>query len=370
MVRLYRCMCIVPVQVTDVGRLGILSRDVRNGGFRKALASLMLGAAKREGSPAKTDKTLTPDGVSGPPNGSFSAPEDIEVSNNIACDDQGGIYVVSSKYMHKAEWDGERLTVIWEEPYDLEPGLGGTAPVRLGEGSGSTPTLMGTASRRYVVITDSAKLMNLVVMDARTGKVEARHPITFGDPTAKETTSEQSVLVHGWRMAVVNNQPTEETRVSTNFLHYLGSPTTFLAGLSSSGSALSRLNDTVAAAFPVIVGDAPKGVEQFEYDPDTKKIRSVWVNKDVSIPNGIPSMSAKSQLMYGVGKRCPLGGEAAPLRGMWTLEALDWWTGVSKFHYNIGVGPMSNSVYAATQIGPNEIITGTAGGIVRIREAL
>ncbi|CDI84980.1 hypothetical protein, conserved [Eimeria praecox] len=356
--------------VTDIGRLGILNRDVKNGGFRKALASVMLGAAKRENSPAKTDKTLTPNGVSGPPNGSSTPSEDIEVSNNIACDDQGGIYVVSSKYMHKAEWDGEKLIIAWEEPYDLEPALGGTAPVRLGEGSGSTPTLMGTADRRYVVITDSAKLMNLVVMDARTGKVEARHPITFGDPNAKETASEQSVLVHGWRMAVVNNQPTEETRMSTSFLHYLGSPTTFLAGLSSSGSTWTRWNDTVAAAFPVIVGDAPKGVEQFEYDPDTKKIRSVWVNKDVSIPNGIPAMSAKSQLMYGVGKRCPLGGDAAPLRGMWTLEALDWWTGVSKFHYNIGVGPMSNSVYAATQIGPNEIITGTAGGIVRIREAL
>lgn len=358
------------MQVTDLGRLGILSRHVQNGSFRKALSSLMLGAAKREGSPAKTSRTLTPDGVSGPSNGSVSASEDIEVSNNIACDDQGGIYVVSSKYMHKAKWDGEKLTVVWEEPYDLEPGLGGTAPVRLGEGSGSTPTLMGTADRRYVVITDGAKLMNLVVMNAQTGKVEARHPITFGDPSAKETTSEQSVLVHGWRMAVVNNQPTEETRVSTNFLHYLGSPTTFLAGLSSSGNTWSRWNDTVAAAFPVIVGDAPKGVEQFEYDPDTRKIRSVWVNKEVSIPNGIPAMSAKSQLMYGVGKRCPLGGDAAPLRGMWTLEALDWWTGVSKFHYNIGAGPMSNSVYAATQIGPNEIITGTAGGIVRIREAL
>ncbi|CDJ47619.1 hypothetical protein, conserved [Eimeria brunetti] len=357
--------------VTDFGRLGILSRDVRNGGFRKALATLMLGASKRAGSPATTDKILTPDGVSGPSkNASVSASEEIEVSNNIACDDKGGIYVVSSKYMHKAEWDGEKLAVAWEEPYDLEPGLGGTAPVRLGEGSGSTPTLMGTANRRYVVITDSAKLMNLVVMNAKTGKVEARHPITFGDPNAKETASEQSVLVHGWRMAVVNNQPTEETRVSTSFVHYLGSPATFLAGLSSSGSTWTRWNDTVAAAFPVIVGDAPKGVEQFEFDPDTRQIRSVWVNKDVSIPNGIPAMSAKSQLMYGVGKRCPLGGDAAPLRGMWTLEALDWWTGVSKFHYNIGLGPMSNSVYAATQIGPNEIITGTAGGIVRIREAL
>lgn len=355
--------------VTDIGRLGIVSRDVKNDGFRKALATVMLGAGKRQKSPAKTDKTLTADGVSAPDSSPTPADEDIEVSNNIACDERGGIYVVSSKYMHKVEWNGNKLTVAWEEPYDLEPALGGTAPVRLGEGSGSTPTLMGTADRRYVVITDSAKLMNLVVMDAETGKVEARHPVTFGNSAAKETSSEQSVLVHGWRMAVVNNQPTEEAKMSTKFLQYLGTPTSFLAGLHAKGSTWSRVSDTIAAAFPVIVGDAPKGVEQFEFDPDTKKIRTTWANKDISIPNGIPTMSAKSHLMYGVGKRCPLGGGAAPLRGMWTLEALNWWTGASKFHYNIGSGPMSNSVYAATQVGPNEIITGTAGGIVRIMEA-
>lgn len=357
------------MQVTDIGRLGIVSRDVKNGGFRRALASVMLGAGKREGSPSKTDKTLTPDGISDTGSVPTPAGEDIEVSNNIACDERGGIYVVSSKYMHKVEWNGDKLSVAWEEPYDLEPALGGTAPVRLGEGSGSTPTLMGTADRRYVVITDSAKLMNLVVIDAKTGKVVARHPVTFGDPAAKETSSEQSVLVHGWRMAVVNNQPTEEAKMSTSFLQYLGSPKPFLACLNARASALSRFSDTIAAALPVIVGDAPKGVEQFEFDPDTRKIRTTWVNKDISIPNGIPTMSAKSHIMYGVGKRCTLGGEAAPLRGMWTLEALDWWTGASKFHYNIGAGPMSNSVYAATQVGPNEIITGTAGGIVRIMEA-
>ncbi|KAL8441443.1 hypothetical protein Emag_007163 [Eimeria magna] len=354
--------------VTDAGRLGIVGRDVKNGSFRQALDTVMLGAAKRAGSPSTTNKTLTPDGIAGPSSVSEAVEETLEVSNNIACDDRGGIFVVSSKYTHKVQWSGERLSIAWEEPYDLEPSLGGTAPVRLGAGSGSTPTLMGTDDRRYVVITDSAKLMNLVVMNAQTGKVEARHPINFGDQAAKETSSEQSVLVHGWRMAVVNNEPTEQAKLSTSFLQYLGSPRSFLSGLYNPGGAWNRVSETIAAALPVLVGDAPKGVEQFEFDPDAKTLKRTWVNKDVSIPNGIPTMSAKSGLMYGVGKRCPLGQDAAPLRGMWTLEALDWWTGASRFHYNIGAGPMSNSVYAATQVGPNEIITGTAGGIVRIKE--
>ncbi|KAL8427791.1 hypothetical protein ACSSS7_007526 [Eimeria intestinalis] len=354
--------------VTDAGRLGIIGRDVKNGSFRHALDTVMLGAAKRAGSPSRTNMTLTPDGISGVSYAYEVVEETLEVSNNIACDDRGGIFVVSSKYMHKVQWSGERLSIAWEEPYDLEPSLGGTAPVRLGAGSGSTPTLMGTDDRRYVVITDSARLMNLVVMNAQTGKVEARHPINFGDPSAKETSSEQSVLVHGWRMAVVNNEPTEQAKLSTSFLQYLGSPRSFLSGLYTPGSTWNRVSETIASALPVLVGDAPRGVEQFEFDPDAKTLKRTWVNKEVSIPNGIPTMSAKSGLMYGVGKRCPLRQEAAPLRGMWTLEALDWWTGASRFHYNIGAGPMSNSVYAATQVGPNEIITGTAGGIVRIKE--
>ncbi|KAL8425694.1 hypothetical protein Efla_003072 [Eimeria flavescens] len=358
--------------VTDAGRLGILSRDVKNGDFTQALATVMLGAAKRGGSPATTNKTLTPEGVSSFGSGGASewagAEEDVEVSNNIACDDRGGIFVVSSKYMHKAEWNGEKLTIAWEEAYDLEASLGGTAPVRLGAGSGSTPSLIGTDERRYVVITDSAKLMNLVIMNADTGKVEARHPINFGDASAKETSSEQSVLAHGWRMAVVNNQPTEQAKMSTGFLHFLGSSKFILNGLYTPNSPLGLMGDTLSSALPVLVGDAPRGVEQFEFDPDTKRLRRTWVNKEISIPNGIPTMSAKSGLLYGVGKRCPLGREASPLRGMWTVEAIDWWTGNSRFHYNVGAGLMSNSVYAATQVGPGEIITGTAGGIVRIKE--
>lgn len=326
-------------QATSHGRVGIIGRNIKNGSFKKSLDWLMLGTT------TNYDK-------------------DLEVSNNMACDDENGIYIVSDKFMHRVDWDGHKLHIRWEKPYATSS-VAGTQAVRLGAGSGSTPSIMGEKNRKYVVITDDADVMNVLIIDAATGEIKASHPITFGDPNAKHTSSEQSVLVHGWRLAVVNNTPTEELKQTPNFLKMFGSPAAMLLG---GGELPTRITETLNNAWPVIVGDAPKGVEQLEFDPDTSTLRMTWTNKDVSIPNGIPTMSATSGLMYGIGKRGQFGSEAAPMRGMWTLEALDWWTGESKFYYNIGIGPMVNSIYAATQVGPGEVITGTATGIVRIME--
>lgn len=319
--------------------MGILGRNIKNGSFKKSLDWLMLGTT------ANYEK-------------------DLEVSNNMACDDDNGIYVVSDKFMHRIDWDGQKLHIRWEKPYATSS-VEGTQAVRLGAGSGSTPSIMGEKDRKYIVITDDADIMNVLIMDAATGEIKASHPITFGDEHARHTSSEQSVLVHGWRLAVVNNTPTEELKQTPNFLKMFGSPAAMLLG---GGELPTRITETLNNAWPVIVGDAPKGVEQLEFDPDTDTLRVTWINKEVSIPNGIPTMSATSGLMYGIGKRGQFGSEAAPMRGMWTLEALDWWNGESRFYYNIGIGPMVNSIYAATQVGPGEVITGTATGIVRIME--
>ncbi|KYK63729.1 putative transmembrane protein [Toxoplasma gondii TgCatPRC2] len=327
------------VWATSHGRVGVLNRNIKGGSFRKAADWLMLGT-------------------------SVGYDKDLEVSNNMACDDEGGIYVVSDKFMHRVDWNGRKLKIRWEKPYATST-AGGTQAVRLGAGSGSTPSIMGEKGKKYVVITDDADIMNVLIMDAQTGEIKAAHPINFRNSSAKHTSSEQSVLVHGWRLAVVNNTPTEELKQTPNFLKMFGSPAALLLG---GGEVPTRISETLTNAWPVIVGDAPKGVEQLEFNPDDNTLRVTWVNTEVSIPNGIPTMSATSGLMYGIGKRGHFGSEAAPMRGMWTLEALDWWTGESKFYYNIGMGPMVNSIYAATQVGPGEIITGTATGIVRIME--
>ncbi|CEL97016.1 unnamed protein product [Vitrella brassicaformis CCMP3155] len=365
---------------TNLGKVGVTESSIfdpsRMFGGRNTLAYLQLGEGE----------------------------DDTEVSNNIQVDEDGGIYVVSNKKLHKVVWDPKsmELTLAWETPYKT---TAGNQLSRLGEGSGSTPSIMGDKNvGRYVVITDGQKLMHVVVFDAETGKICDQYPVTFGDPWAESSVSEQSVLVNGWRFAVVNNEVTRQRWATIRNLDRYN----FLA--ESEGEAVNNTGMVVEAEgrvvreifrtsglrerrplllgkpatvidepdnvlfgilrnqWPVLVGDAPYGVEQFEFNKFTNRIRSVWANPDVSIPNGIPCMSASSGLMYGVGKRRLLTNRpAAPLQGVWTLEALDWKTGEHVISHPIGSGPFTNSAYAATEIGPDEIITGTIAGIVRVR---
>jgi hypothetical protein len=120
------------------------------------------------------------------------------VSNSIAVDETGAIYTVTdtAQYKHRVTSDG--VEQVWRAPYESGAGSG----VRLGDGSGSTPTLMGTdpGDDRFVVITDGQKLMHLVLMwrDAippgwkpiapgKDRRIACEVPVTFGDPHATET---------------------------------------------------------------------------------------------------------------------------------------------------------------------------------------
>ena len=76
-----------------------------------------------------------------------------------------------------------------------------------------------------------------------------------------------------------------------------------------------------------------------------------------SLPNGIPSMSAATGLIYDVGQR----------NGVWTMEALRWDTGVSDFHCEIGSDLKYNSAFAGTEVGlGGGLYTGILAGILRV----
>lgn len=273
-----------------------------------------------------------------------------EVSNSIAVDENGGIFIVTNRKMHRVQWNGSQLSLLWSAAYEHGPDT--PYPGRLGTGSGSTPTLMGTAAdqEKFVVFTDGQKLMHLVFMwrdkipanwnaiaPGKDRRIAAEVPITFGDASRTSSTSEQSVVVQGYGAMVVNNEyrNMDTSLPSTGPLKYL----------------------------PVLLSGqpqhAPYGVEKFIWDPRTQTLRSSWANQQVSCPNGIPTVSAGSHLAYCIGAR----------NGSWTLEAMNWDTGASVFYKNMGSNPKFNSVYAATEIGPNrEIVTGSLGGVVRLRQ--
>jgi hypothetical protein len=301
--------------------------------------------------------------------------EDLEtVSNSIAVDEDGGIYVVTSRRMHRVQRrpGADDLSVAWTAPYES----GGTgSAIRLGAGSGSTPSLMGTAEDddRFVVITDSQDPMHVVlfwrdeipdgwepVRSDADERIACEFPVTFGDPDAQATLSEQSVLVRGLATVHVNNRITDE-------------------------SVTAGLPPVLASARAALEGgdpaQAPAGIERIDWDPETRECTSVWANPDISIPNGIPTMSATTDLFYGVGLR----------EGRWGIEAIDFETGEPATWFPAanepctetalgGVEPAQraaldqiverlplsceNSLYAATEVGPDgTIYTGTLFGV-------
>jgi hypothetical protein len=268
-----------------------------------------------------------------------------QVSNSIAADDEGGIYVVTSGAMYRVDWDGEALRVGWRAEYEAGDGQ---AAGRLGEGSGATPSLMGTRADEdhFVVITDAQDPMHLVLLwrddvpedwmpiaPGKDRRIACEIPVTFGQPDA-QTLSEQSVLVRGHTAWVVNDYMALDPL------------------LSHVPPQLNPYNQLLSG----VPGNAPSGLERFDWDPEARTCTSTWANPDIVLPNGIPTMSAETGLIYAVGAR----------EGMWTLEAIDTDTG--EVHHTIPsfALPMQNSFYAATTIGPDETVwSGTFGGITR-----
>ena len=278
-----------------------------------------------------------------------------EVSNSIAVDEDGGIYVVTSEKMYRVQWTGTNLSLdetdgAWQSPY--ENGADIQVPGRLGSGSGATPSLMGVGDQdKFVVITDGQMVTNIVlfwrdeipadwqpIAPGKSRRIAAELPVNYGDNTRALAMSEQSVLVRGYGAVVVSNDYGSTVPQSSN-------PT------------LSNIINGIIVFFSNSSRYAPYGVEKFEWQPGTRTLEVAWVNDEISCPNGIPTMSAASNLFYCIGQR----------DRRWNVEALDWDTGASVFFKPISTWFYYNSFYAATQIGPRGgIWTGTATGVAKL----
>ncbi len=265
-----------------------------------------------------------------------------EISNSIACDEENGIYVVTSKKMYRVQWTGTELSIDedkggWTADYETGSGSSG---IRLGAGSGSTPTLMGIQHQdKFVVITDGQDLMHLVLFwrnkipddwtqipGSKDRRIAAQVPVTFGNPSSTRSLSEQSVCVRGYGALVVNNE------------------------LKNAGS-----NKTANILLSGLPGNAPYGAEKFIWNPATRQLKSAWVNTSVSLPSGIPCMSAATNLAYCMGQK----------NGIWNFTALDWNTGNTAFEIPFGNQLQYNSAYAATEVGLNKgLYSGTLFGAV------
>lgn len=264
------------------------------------------------------------------------------VRNGVAIDHSGGLYIASQAHMHKLVWENQQLSTdpaagAWTAPYAND----------WGHGSGATPSLMGfEAEDRFVVITDGAPLMNVVLFwrdavpqdwrplpNAPDPRIAGMLPADMGDPELQEIQSEQSVVVAGYGALVVNN-------VGRNAPWYLPARASMLL-ISFLGSAPRY---------------QPYGVQKFEWDPVGRVLRNAWVNREVSSPSCVPVVSYPSDRVYLIGAR----------ENRWTLEALEWRNGRSAFHTMIG-GQRYNPLFSGTEIDEaGRIHYGTPWGRVRL----
>ena len=255
--------------------------------------------------------------------------ENEEVSNSIALDEEGGIYVVTDSQMYRVQWGNNELTLDWKTPYPTttEPMAG-----RLGLGSGTTPTLMGWGSHdKLVVIADGQEKMHIVAFWRATGKIAGSVPILFGDSERERAITEQSLLVHDYDAVAVNNDYGKR-----------------------STSHVSNMKTILLSNSKKI---APYGMEKFHWDERQHTFLSVWSNQLVSVPNGIPTMSSRTGLIYYVGQHDE----------KWTMEGVNWETGNLAFRYSLADRLKYNSFYAATEIGyDGAIVSGTFGGAMRL----
>ncbi len=265
------------------------------------------------------------------------------VRNSIAADDKGGIYVAANGWMEKIVWNGHDLSV------DPKDGAWAAAyPNSTGTGTGSTPALIGFGTGdRLVVITDGDTLMRVTVFwrdaipagwkapaDALSPRVAGMLPVTMGDPNRIALQSEQAVVVAGYGMVVVNNEPASMPP---------GMPP------AAKGLFISLLGDDPAYT--------PHGMEKFAWDPAKHRLTEAWTNTEVTSPNCVPYASLGSNRVYTVGVNKD---------GEWTLESVTLDTGRSASDYALGSARF-NTMFSGIYVdAKGRIVYGGMFGAVRL----
>ena len=307
--------------ITARGMLGVVPSEIRDMDDAHLIVHSINGAAKCATADASTEGLET-------------------VSNSISNDEDGGMYPVTSRAQYRFDLRGGRIEQTWRVPYKT----GTTSSIRQDSGSGSTPALMGTdpGDDKFVVITDGAPLTNLVLfwrgripatwkgLPGRPRRIACELPLRFGDPTVTEAQNEQSVAIRGYAAMIPQNE-LRNADLAEQAIGPIAPATGLPAQLAFAG---------LASGDPRF---APHGFARVDWDPRRRACREVWVNKEVSIPNGVPTMSSGSNTVYGLGMR----------DGMWGLEGLDFVTGRSKLWIPASSDPNANSFFSALSIAPN-----------------
>lgn len=285
----------------------------------------------------------------------YKLPEGQQITNSVAVEENNGIYLASGSttpngkgLFQKIVWTGSKLSTdeadgAWQATYDGGP----MAPsIKMGMGTGSTPTLMGFGDDedKLVVITDGAKRMKLAaywrdeipadapVVDPQNPRLAGEIEVNCGLPASTEwIQSEQSVAVAGYGAFVVNN-------------------------LASTPGVGDKIIDVLAIG-PLLT--PPVGVERFQWNTEENAWESVWARADVSSVSMIPAISTSSNMVFVNGYSSANG---------WEVDGLDWDTGATQHRVIFGKNNRGNGAYAIIQYFENgDLLFNSVSGPFRVK---
>ncbi len=252
-------------------------------------------------------------------------PQGEEVTNSVATDETGGMYVVSTHALYRLDASAAGVPeVTWRETYDRGNRL---KTGNLSQGSGTTPTLLGD---RWVAINDNADpKTNVLVYDRREG-VSGRLHCTQPVLADNAGTTDNSLVAAGNSFIIENN-------------YGYGGPTSTILGQTTT-PGLAR----------VMV--------------DANGCHVAWTNNEIA-PSSVAKASLGNGLLYAYTKP-KLAGSLANAVDAWYFTAIDIRTGKTKWSRLTGTGIQWNNHYAAIYLGPDgTAYVATLAGLIRIKDA-
>ena len=248
-------------------------------------------------------------------------PAGEEVTNSVATDKTGGMYVVSTHALYRLDATGEGIPEItWREVYDRGTRL---KPGNLSQGSGTTPTLLG---KRWLAINDNADPQtNVLVYDRRKGATDRLH---CTQPVLAENagTTDNSLVAAGNSFIIENNYG------------YKGPTSTILGQTTTPGIARVMVEEDGC--------------------------RVAWTNDSIA-PSSVAKASLGNGLLYAYTKP-----KASNTFDAWYFTAVDIRTGKTVWSRLTGTGIQWNNHYAAIYLGPDgTAYIATLAGLVRIDDA-
>lgn len=262
------------------------------------------------------------------------------IANSFAIDESGGVFVVSTKALYRFDVVAGRVHTTWRQAYDRGHEQ---KPGQVSQGSGTTPTLIGSASSRgggSVAILDNAD-PRMHVLVFRRGKA-GPGPALCDQPIfpAGHSADENSLISVPGGLIAENND----------------------------GYVL----DATAARQP----DTTPGLVRVDVDYRRGGCHIAWDDTTARVPSSVSKVSLGNGLLYAythpAASEIPYQGPTPPdalAPDAWFLTAYSARTGAQVWSRYVGSGLSYDNHYAAIALGPDgAAYVGAIGGLIRVAD--